>query len=303
VDSANLLLLHEPEAAAAAATRDYSLQLLPGEKLMIIDAGGGTVDMTLHSVAASSSGDGQPVLKGVVARQGLMAGASFLDKMFMNWARCELGSAQWDAWIEHAPRDYNKFLYKTWEDQKFAFGALDPLCEAELDLPQSLVRELSEETIDSKLQDGYQLIVPAVVMESFFAGLISQMLGKAQGMIREAGGSVDHVLLAGGFAESPYLVRQLRAGLAGLISGSLVVPSHAVAAVVKGELETFDMVLCFRSTTPHGCRLQPTRVVLNNQAATNVLSCVFDHRKRSFLAFSRVRCTLICPLRNSCKHR
>ena len=54
--SDKLLLLSEPEAAAFTATKTKQMTLRPHENFMIVDAGGGTVDITTYDVVAGKDG-------------------------------------------------------------------------------------------------------------------------------------------------------------------------------------------------------------------------------------------------------
>ena len=49
----NLMLLHEPEAAAMASIKDqvHPVPFTEGQTFLVVDAGGGTVDITTHEVS------------------------------------------------------------------------------------------------------------------------------------------------------------------------------------------------------------------------------------------------------------
>ena len=50
----SLMLVHEPEAAALTVLMDVQdpIAMSEGDNFMVLDAGGGTVDITLHMVTA-----------------------------------------------------------------------------------------------------------------------------------------------------------------------------------------------------------------------------------------------------------
>jgi molecular chaperone DnaK (HSP70) len=58
LQSASLVIATEPEAAALAAQQRKDLMgLTAGGKFMVIDMGGGTVDMTIHKVDSVLGGE------------------------------------------------------------------------------------------------------------------------------------------------------------------------------------------------------------------------------------------------------
>jgi molecular chaperone DnaK (HSP70) len=56
-NSDRLLLLSEPEAAAFTATKTKQMTLRPHENFMIVDAGGGTIDVTTYEVVPGERRD------------------------------------------------------------------------------------------------------------------------------------------------------------------------------------------------------------------------------------------------------
>eukprot|EP00983_Pelagomonas_calceolata_P065967 1148810-Pelagomonas_calceolata.AAC.7 len=86
IDSDALSVILEPEAAAIYALDNKAPPLLPdlpicltGETVMIIDAGGGTVDTTVH---ACQSKGGLVVLAEAVHAAGALSGSAMVDEEF-----------------------------------------------------------------------------------------------------------------------------------------------------------------------------------------------------------------------------
>ena len=81
LDSPDLTITYEPEAAALYALRHGTNRLRHGDTFMIVDAGGGTVDITLHSVDDSDLLRG-PVLAEEVPGGATLTGGTFVDSQW-----------------------------------------------------------------------------------------------------------------------------------------------------------------------------------------------------------------------------
>jgi hypothetical protein len=82
------------------------------------------------------------------------------------------------------------------------------------------------------------VLLPGTVMQQLFKPVMEQILELVRtelDKVKRTGDSCDRLLLVGGFASSPALVLHLRRGLEWQ-GVDLFVPTHASAAVVKGEL-------------------------------------------------------------------
>lgn len=82
VDSDALVIALEPEAAALYARHEEGgpFSLPEGHTFMVVDAGGGTVDITVHEVVSRG---GQLALAEVAAGTGALFGATYVDETFM----------------------------------------------------------------------------------------------------------------------------------------------------------------------------------------------------------------------------
>ncbi|MEW5318104.1 MAG: hypothetical protein WDW38_009354 [Sanguina aurantia] len=88
VDSPQLMIVLEPEAAALHAKVFKSLNMSAGNVFMVVDAGGGTVDVTVHEVEEEA---GEVLLAEVVSADGDFSGSTFVDRNFEAFYRHEVG--------------------------------------------------------------------------------------------------------------------------------------------------------------------------------------------------------------------
>ncbi|MEW5318103.1 MAG: hypothetical protein WDW38_009354 [Sanguina aurantia] len=86
VDSPQLMIVLEPEAAALHAKVFKSLNMSAGNVFMVVDAGGGTVDVTVHEVEEEA---GEVLLAEVVSADGDFSGSTFVDRNFEAFYRHE----------------------------------------------------------------------------------------------------------------------------------------------------------------------------------------------------------------------
>ena len=114
VNSPKLRLCLEPEAASLAATKDNPLgRDAKGRKMMIIDCGGGTVDITTHKIVSV-----EPLqLEEVAAPNGGLFGSTRVDEAFKEWLSKFLG--EWFEKIETTRTLVS--IMMTWESEKAKF--------------------------------------------------------------------------------------------------------------------------------------------------------------------------------------
>lgn len=115
VNSTKLRLCLEPEAACLAAiTKDNPLTIeAEGRKMMIIDCGGGTVDITAHDIVSV-----EPLkLAEVAAPNGGMFGSTRVDDAFKEWLKKFLG--EWFGRVKDTGTLVSIML--VWERKKAAF--------------------------------------------------------------------------------------------------------------------------------------------------------------------------------------
>jgi hypothetical protein len=95
-ESDQLKIILEPEAALLHSRVSELDQMTPGTTVMMIDAGGGTVDLTAHTIQSQASGHVE--LAEAAAGMGGFCGSTFVDGNFEEWLRRRVGSEAFDDW-------------------------------------------------------------------------------------------------------------------------------------------------------------------------------------------------------------
>ncbi|PNH11786.1 Heat shock protein 12B [Tetrabaena socialis] len=238
-------------------------QLRSGDVVLVLDCGGGTADATLHHVRGSGSATR---LEEAAIGKGALAGGAHVDAAAWRYVRELLGPSQWDSWSATADPKQMTGLKTKLELAKRAFrgvqaadadrvaaGSFRRLIttagaqrnDVRLPLPQGLVDRLGAHTLRAvgsaargSINAQNELVLPAAVAgEQIFDPVVSKVVDLAAEVIndgRRLGNNCNKVLLAGGFARSPYLQSRVRNALPAGIQ--LLIQSDPGAAVVTGAV-------------------------------------------------------------------
>jgi hypothetical protein len=239
--SQQLQMRGEPEAAAVSVLQEHAVQLSQYDSLLLIDEGGGTVDLSLHEVASaassSSSSSSSFCLKELVPCAAELAGASFVDAAFAAHLlhATALSRQQWQAWVHQYPGQH-RLLKKNWEIAKRGFG-LGGQAALSVELPQGLINQLPEPVAEQLMDNHNCLVIAAeVACCQLFDPCIAKVISRTQQLLSVVG-SADFIFLAGGFSESPYLRSWLQQALCHRAAKGLFTCSNGSSAVLKGEQE------------------------------------------------------------------
>ncbi|KAL6763565.1 hypothetical protein V8C86DRAFT_245882 [Haematococcus lacustris] len=256
-----LTIILEPEAAAMDALDKQSPPLVAGMSMMVVDAGAGTVDVTVHDCQALG---GQVVLSEATCAKGAMCGSLYVDKEFSKHYRAAVGAAAFDAWVGQHPAGLQRVMYK-WEAVKCSFlrnqndladsmsrlrlGA-DDLGSREtfsVPIPPELEQIMSKEQRSSLKQKQHgvesKLVLSSSVMRQLFKGPVDAACRLAVSQLMAARSEGDArpcstVLLVGGFARNRYLQARVRAAVLGSgLAQQVVVPDVPHAAVLGGAVQ------------------------------------------------------------------
>lgn len=233
-----LLLAQEPAAAALyCAAKGETVLSTPGTRFLVVDAGGGTVDITSYEVAD----DGR--LNELASATGAKTGSDYLNEAFMN--EVLVGRFGLRA-ISRILRDQRSAIAGTidaWERAKRSFS---PDSAGDLVIPLSapfyaaLVRERASGRWDGTEEPATEVVVSRALIASLFDQRIDETIEAVEQQLKEmrsasgiTGGEI--ALLVGGFAESPYLRARLGERLTDR-GVRLLVPEQPSVAVLAGAV-------------------------------------------------------------------
>eukprot|EP00752_Nemacystus_decipiens_P002187 g2082.t1 len=244
IDSSSLQLCLEPEAACLAVTSIEAPNLArAGTKVMILDCGGGTVDITTHEVLSMN-----PLrLKELLPPTGGAWGSTCVDSAFKKWCKSFLGDGYY-AQVQGTSSFYN--LLKQWEEGKTTFrGGEDERIRVNMVGISRHVRidayKMQELRTAFNLQHPSErhvkgsnmlVILPSSLVRSFFEPTVANIANCLRDVKRNPIlGGLQYVFLVGGFCSSPLVQAAARTELHG--GGCAVVAAlRPDVAVVRGAV-------------------------------------------------------------------
>ena len=233
LESRRLLLALEPESACIAC--DVHTLVKPGQSFMVLDTGGGTVDITMNRLKSTT-----PLrFDEIAAPSGGPWGSTFVDDRFEAFVKELVGSSSFDAiketsfWIE---------LLENWEQVKTSQTGDDatrtinmaPMLEVLPDSVRisSLVDEYNQvhETA-LKMRGRSTIIMPADFVRGFFKPNFMKIASHCETLIQD--NPVDFIFLVGGFAESELMQSMVKERFSSSRC-KVVVPVRPGLAVLRG---------------------------------------------------------------------
>lgn len=233
-----LLLVLEPEAAAVHCQQEMLRQnqgsLESGKTIMIVDAGGGTVDITVHEVQMGAG------LDELVPCSGGLHGSKYVDKNFREFLNRKFGMEAMDEFETQWPVDYAKTMGENWESIKCSYDAAANW-KSSFELPRRLEKILEssyphtlDELADSQGGDNTVIRLTQDDMQAIFKNVVDELIDKVRQQFNALKGrKCDILFLVGGFAESPVLKQRIQQEFGDQVE-RVVIPDRPGAAVLLG---------------------------------------------------------------------
>ena len=254
-DRDRLLLVLEPEAAAIYCQEKKQSQLEAGKRFMVVDCGGGTVDITVHQT--SSHGGLDEVAEGT----GGAYGSTYVDKEFREYLASKLTTQALTRYEEEDPIGWLE-LMANWERKKCDFDP-DTTAISYFDIPNRLYKILSkdypevlEKLANDQDDDDEKVHLSKETMQGIFQPVLDGLVQKVKEQFaRLDSRGCDIMYLVGGFSTSPVLRQRIEQEFGKHIK--IVMPSQPGAAIVEGAA-SFGLdpkrIRSRRSRLTYGCQ-------------------------------------------------
>ncbi len=235
-DAERLLLVLEPEAAAVHCQAGISSEMGPGTCFMVIDAGGGTVDITVHKVV-ESMGSKELVLDEVTEGTGDTYGSIYVDREFQKYLISRFTDKIWQDFHEYDPLAFLKMMDE-WEREKCSF---DHRKKTVTNIPilnslYKLLPELIHERLIDEQGDDENIELSHEKMEEIFYPALKGVVKQVEEQFHRLGKrKCDFIFLVGGFSSSPLLQEQIEEKFGSMVK-KVVVPERPGAAVLLGAV-------------------------------------------------------------------
>ncbi|KAI7155864.1 actin-like ATPase domain-containing protein [Hortaea werneckii] len=247
----HITMISEPEAAAVYAL--HAIQpnnLSVGQNFVVVDAGGGTVDLITYSIQGLN-----PLrLEEVVRGSGGCCGAAFLNFAFEKFVQEKLGNKAFIELRLNKPQTWLTAL-KCFDDSvKVDFNPAD-------DTVFSIPLPGVENNPGAEIEYGF-LRMSQKDVGQIFKPIVQQVIELVEGQINsvyELGQKVNSLILVGGFGRSDFLATCLRKRFSERDPGIEVLqPVNAWTAVVRGAVlrgfEGQELVLSRKARRHYGVK-------------------------------------------------
>ncbi|KAI9473985.1 MAG: hypothetical protein EXX96DRAFT_529019 [Benjaminiella poitrasii] len=226
-----LILTSEPEAAALYCERMCDqVNLKKGDRILICDAGGGTVDLIVFEVISPNGMQNTTNrLKEVTKGIGESCGSTILDNNFK-------------ALIEEKLRDQlkdvpaiaiNNLMDQFVDNIKPEFDGLD---DQYLNLPASIDLDKIYTDNDGSLDEGTMVLRANELKEKVFDPVVERVISLLTRQYNSIpDGRLSCIFLVGGFGSSNYLYHRVQEVFSSKVS-QILCPPRAAMAVVRGAV-------------------------------------------------------------------
>ena len=237
----NLHMISEPEAAAIYTLKALDLEASSvGQDYIIVDAGGGTVDIISYEIQSLS-----PLrLKESVRGTGELCGGAFLNIRFQELIKSRISTDTFKELVTQKPKAWDLAL-KYFED--YVKRMFDPSDDKDAydDTKFSVPLPGVADNAAAGLEGGFILITNAEVAE-IFRPIVSRIIELTEGQraqLVKIGRTPKGIILVGGFGQSNYLFKSFKSHFADndptvkTEAQRLVIqPNNAWTAVVRGAV-------------------------------------------------------------------
>jgi hypothetical protein len=229
-----LKLVYEPAAAAIYCFEEFGTPMRSKTRFTVVDAGGGTVDLTSYVVTDERT------LEEIGIGTGKPYGGRLVDRSFLDHLDRVLRPGVSEALRRQQPEEYVD-LIEDWETIKCegiaeedSFDVGEP---KRVPLPLSLLLdpEVQRALAEQQGYAGRSLLLSPEDYRSLFAPTTEKIVEVIKEHLGQDGiGTVDYLFLVGGFGESKLLYGRLVERFEGHGVRKVVCPPGAGAAVLRG---------------------------------------------------------------------
>ncbi|SMQ55851.1 unnamed protein product [Zymoseptoria tritici ST99CH_1A5] len=263
---ASVQLVTESLCAAAYFMQDMQKSkrtaLRPGDGILVLDAGGGTTDITCYEMPKSAIAGAETKLQRTGISAGGLCGSHFINERFIKWVRAEAdnnlgGFAMRVASLGYAGAPYAGFYRAANE----AFDRIKPdFTPAAANSGTSIwVTIKGNPHSPSRTSPVWQVELPCTLMKSFFDTVIDDNFRLVAPLITT---NIKRIIVPGGLGNSQYFRNELQARLqpahptlkisegdALLLTGQQPVSAGALLRYNKLDLDAAPRVGCFGVVT------------------------------------------------------
>ncbi|CAG8627873.1 uncharacterized protein OCT59_009691 [Rhizophagus irregularis] len=232
----NLEFITEPEAAAIYAMGKLEEhKVKAGSSFMVVDCGGGTVDLTTRTLLPDNK------LSEITERTGDLCGSTYVDREFIRFLEKKLGFAAVDEFRRENYGQYQYLIHHFFCPRiKFEFiGESNDFRSIDLDIERTcpaLMKYVTDETKDAMEDDDWLIEIKYDdVLAMFDKPAVEKILNLIRDQLASSKQKCSAMFLVGGFSESPYLVKKIKDAFTSVVP-IITVPQNPITAVLRGAV-------------------------------------------------------------------
>lgn len=218
---------------------------------LLVDIGGGTVDISAHKVIDRNENN-NPVIEELHIAVGNDCGGTRVNQQFAKFLEGLVDDTNFSKFIETADVEVNirnkcelnHLINVVFEEQKLVFGRLpvENRREVVVQLPVSML-DIYEQNMRFGIKTAFSshaklvrqnLRISAEKMEQFFEPVMSGTISCIKEVLHNVGELIDVIYLVGGFGGCPYIYSKMLNEFG--ISYRCIVPPNPEFAVVEGSV-------------------------------------------------------------------
>ncbi|PKY39137.1 hypothetical protein RhiirA4_452290 [Rhizophagus irregularis] len=229
----NLQFTTEPEAAAIHCMNVMKEhRLTTGATYLVVDCGGGTVDLTVRKLLSTDR------IGETTERSGDFCGGTYVDDEFLKYLGNVVGKSAMNMLKEKNYGQINYMMQQFCSQVKIPFtGEKSDFETIEWDIDRkcpALKKYVTGSERDQLSEDDWVIDLNFRTVKSFFDPVINKILGLIEQQLEKCS-NCSVMFLVGGFSESRYLQNRIKQKFGHNIS--IAVPPHPLAAIVSGACE------------------------------------------------------------------
>ncbi len=254
-----LLLVLEPEAAAILCQEREQSQLALGTRFMVVDCGGGTVDITTHEILQNRD------LKEIAEGTGGAYGSTYVDHNFLEYLKTKLTPEAHDIFHNEEPIEYLEMM-ADWERTKCSYdpqgGGKTTYFPIRAKLYKLLITDFPEvlkRLAEEQDGDDDSIHLSDETMERIFSpvldGVVTQVRKQLDKLSPEG---CDILFLVGGFSKSPLLRKRIQDNFGSKVK-RIVLPAEPGAVIVEGAVAfglNPSLIRARRARLTYGCAME-----------------------------------------------
>jgi molecular chaperone DnaK (HSP70) len=201
---------------------------------MVVDCGGGTVDLTTRKLLRGNK------LSEITERTGDFCGGSYVDREFLRFLSRKLGQSTINLLREN---NYGQMQYMTQQfcqQLKFHFtGNQNDFDPFEFDIEEicPVLKQYCNDNIKEKMEENDWIIdINFEDLKSMFDPVVGKIIRLIRGQLDSSKDKCSAIFLVGGFSESKYLQMRVKEEFRKSVS-SIIVPKQPIAAIVRGACD------------------------------------------------------------------